>query len=284
MAGGRLDRTRLVPALDALTGVEAPQADAAVLALANGILEGRFGERRDPGLLSQCLLLLARRPTRAALPFFRAATAVEAAGHLADSAARLRGDALRALHALEPREARFEAVRLLAEGRRALSGEPLRAAVEVLGTLGDDAALVLACETTLAGDIGLAVTALGQMTAEVPPSTFWRIGAAAIGDRFTDAVLTLTDLITAGSRADLLPGFAAALSDVGDPDLMRAVLLSLITARLDGIEALLATVVDGAPRRSLEAVGDALDVARVPSRDALVDRLQARLRGGDAPL
>jgi hypothetical protein len=275
---GRLDRPRLIRALDELAGADDDGVDAMLLRLGNSTLAGVFGAGRPADVLERCVTLLDRPAGRAALPFLRGAVTTYLPSARGDRACVLRGQALVALHRLEPHEACFEAVRLLAEADRAPSGEPVRSALAVLGSLGDNSALVLACETVIADDISLVITALQQMTAEVPPETFWRIAAPLVGDRFGDAVLAITDLITQGRRADLLPGMASALPEVSDPDLMRAVLLSLATAHLESVETVFSDAVARAPHRALEAVEEALQVARIQGRDELLTRLQSRFR------
>jgi hypothetical protein len=279
---GRLDRPRLIRALDDLAEADDEEVDAMLLRLGNSILARAFGAARPADVLERCVTVLGRRPERAALPFLRGAVATYLPVPGGDRACVLRGLALVALHRLEPREAHFEAVRLLTEADRAPSGEPVLSALAVLGSSGDDAALVLACETVIAGDISLVITALEQMSADVPAQTFWRIATPLVGDRFGDAVLAITDLITHGRRADLLLGMASALTEVSDPDLMRAVLLSLATAHLDGVDAVFTATVARAPRRALEGVEDALQVARFQDRDELFTRLQARFRSAGA--
>jgi hypothetical protein len=279
---GRLERARVVPALD-LLGAAEPGGEVvdAVLRLGEALLGGGFGERRPAGVLEQCVRLLGRTPERRALGFYRAATRLELPSPRGDAACVLRGLALAAMHPLEPREARFVAARLLG-GERSESGEPARTALAVLGAAGDDVALLLACRTVLRDEIPLQMVALQELSSDVPADAFWDLAAPLVGDRFADAVLAITDLIVRGRRADLLPGFAAALGDVSDPDLMRAVLLSLLGARVDGLEAVFAAVVGRAPLRALPGVEEALMLARVPNQEGLLRQLSERARRGPA--
>jgi len=281
-ATGRLERSRVVPALDALAGA-APddEVTAAVVDLGAAMLAGRFEERRHADILEQCVRLLARAPERRALDLYRAASALELPTPRGDLAATLRGLALAAMHPLEPREARFVAVRLLS-GERSNSGEPARTALAVLGAAGEDATLVLACHTVLSDDIPLQMAALQELSSDVPAGAFWGVAASLVGDRFADAVLAITDLVVERRRGDLLPGFAAALVEVSDPDLMRAVLLSLLGARLDGVEAVFAAAVDRAPPRALPGIEEALMHARIASQDELLHRLSERARRAPA--
>ncbi|HXA29732.1 MAG TPA: hypothetical protein VN193_13410 [Candidatus Angelobacter sp.] len=279
---GKVDRSRVVPALDALallSGVDGEVRDA-VLALGEAMLAGALGERRHTDILESCVRLLAREPERRALPFYRAASALYVETPRGDPACVLRGLALAAMRPLEPQEARFVAARLVS-GPRSLSGEPARTALAVLGAAGDDTALWLACRTSLRDEIPLKMAALQEMSAEVPAAAFWEIAAEMVGDRFADAVLGITDLIVEGRRGELLPGFADALgSGVSDPDLMRAVLLSLLGAHLDGVEAVFAAAVERAPLRAMPGVEEALMLARIANRDALLHRLSERTRRG----
>jgi hypothetical protein len=277
-ATGRIERTRVVPALDALAA--APPDDEtteAVLRFGATLLGGR----PQADLLERCVRLLARTPERRALPFYRAAAACELPTPRGDVASVLRGLALATLHPLEPREARFVAARLLI-GEQSPSGEPARTALAVLGAAADDVALLLACRTVLRDEIPLQMAALQELSADVPADAFWDVAAPLFGDRFADAVLAITDLIVNGRRAELLPGLAAALAEVSDPDLMRAVLLSLLGARLDGVEPVFATAVDRAPHRALPGIEDALMAARLAGRDALLHRLSERSRRNPA--
>lgn len=277
---GRLDRVRVVGALDALRGME-PGDDIAesVLRLGAAMLEGAFGERRHVDVLESCVRLLSRGQERRALGFYRDASALEMPTQRGDLAANLRGLALAAMHPMEPRESRFVAVRLLG-GDRSPSGEPARTALAVLGAAGDDTTLMLACRAVLSDDIPLQMAALQEMSAEVPPTAFWDVAAPLLGDRFADAVLAITDLIVEGRRGDLLPGFAAVMPQVSDPDLWRAVLLSLLGSRLDGVEAVFAAGVEQAPVRALPGVEEALMLARLERQDALLARLSERSRRG----
>jgi hypothetical protein len=279
---GRLERTRVVPALDVL-GREEPsdEVTAAVLRFGEAMLAGRFEDRRLGDVLEQCVRLLARGEERRALPFYRGAASLELPGPRGDAACTLRGLALAALHPMEPREARFVAVRLLS-GARAQNGEPARTALAVLGAGGDDAALMLACRTVLGDEIPLQMAALQELSSEVPADAFWDVASPLFGDRFADAVLAITDLVVEGRRADLLPGFAAALAGVSDPDLMRAVLLSLLGSRLAGVEEVFAAAVHRAPLRALPGVEEALMLARVEKQDELLHALSERARRGPA--
>ncbi len=274
---GQLDRTRIVRALDALASEANDDVDDAVLKLGEAILNGTFGERRHADVLEQCVTLVARAPNRRALAFYRAATAVYLPTPRGDQACVLRARALMALRDLEPHEARFVAARLVTDAEQSLSGEPARTALAVLGAASDDMALIMACRTVLAGELPLMIAALQELSTDVPATTFWEIATPLIGDRFSDAVLAITDLIVEAKRSDLVPGFGEALAGVSDPDLMRAVLLSLTSAHLNGLEQAFAAVVERAPRRALDGVGDALDLARIPGQQALLSRLQQRL-------
>jgi hypothetical protein len=276
---GQLDRTRIVRALDVLASApDADDVDEAVLKLGEAMLDGRFGDRRHADVLEQCVTLLARAPNRRALAFYRAATAVHLPTPRGDQACVLRARALMALRDLEPHEARFVAARLVTDEERSLSGEPAISALAVLGAASDDVALIMACRTALVGELPLMIAALQELSPDVPAATFWEIATPLVGDRFSDAVLAITDIIVEAKRSDLVPGFGAALADVSDPDLMRAVLLSFATAHLNGLEDAFAAVVERAPRRALDGVGDALDLARIPAQQALQSRLQQRLR------
>ncbi len=280
VSSGRLDRTRIVGALDALARAEpADGATAAVLSFGEAMLGEGFAGRRMPDALERCVRLLARTPERRALPFYRAATRLEMPTERGDLAANLRGLALAALHPLEPREGRLVAARLLATDRSP-SGEPARTALAVLGAAGDDATLVLACRTVLRDDIPMQVAALQEMSAEVPAEVFWDVAAPLVGDRFADAVLAITDIIVEGRRADLLAGLARVLPQVSDPDLWRAVLLSLLGSRVDGVEAVFAAGVESAPRRALPGIEEALMLARLERQGALLARLSERSRRG----
>src|SRR5260221_14443558 len=75
---GRLDRSRVVPALDALAAA-APddEVTAAVVRFAAAMLDGRFEERRHADILEQCVRLLGRTQERRALDVYRAASALE---------------------------------------------------------------------------------------------------------------------------------------------------------------------------------------------------------------
>lgn len=270
----RIDRPGLVAALDRLDAEPAGTGAECVARLGLALL-GRPSGPAHVDLVERCVQLLARAPDRRALALYRAAVATYAVTPRGDLACALRGRALVALHALEPVEARFVAARLIGEPENAMSGEPARSAIGVLGSGSDDAALVLACGTVLAGDVSLVVAALEAMTDAVPGETFWRLATPHVGDRFPEAVLAITDLVVARRRSDLLAGFADALVEISDPDLMRAVLLSLATAHLDGVEHVFSAVVDRGPSRSRPGVADALEVARIPGRDVLVARLGA---------
>jgi hypothetical protein len=275
----QLDRTRIVLALDALDASEpGDDVSAAVLGLGEAIIGGAFGSNPRIDVLERCIDLLSRTPYRKALDFYRAAAAVHAPTPHGDVAGALRGRALLAVRGLEPNEARFLAAALLADGNRSLSGEPAASALAVLGAAADDVALLLACRTVLADELPLTIMALQQLSPDVPPQAFWAVAAPFVGDRFSDAVLAITDIIVEGRRSDLVPGFGAALTQVADPDLMRAVFLSLTSAHLDGLDAAYAAAVEGAPRRALEGLADALDLARMPTQQALLQRLQERLR------
>lgn len=276
---GQLERTRVVPALDALATTEPGDAEvaAAVIAFGEAMLAGVFGERVQIDVLERCLRLLARGEHRQALPFYRAAVGLHVPTPRGDLACTVRAVALVAIHALEPRESRYLAAALL--GGRADSGEPARSALAVLGAAGEDVAILLACNTVLAGDVPLTVAALEQLTADVPAAAFWTVAAPVVGDRFSDAVLAITDIIVGGRRSDLVPGFGEALVEVSDPNLMRAVLLALGSAHLDGLDAVFTAVVERAPRRALEAVADALEMTRIATQEKLLQRVQQRLRG-----
>jgi hypothetical protein len=278
---GKLERSRVVPALDALGRVEAPDDDvtAAVLRLGEAMLGGALGERVHTDILEQCVRLLARAPERRALPFYRGAAALFIDTPRGDPACVLRGLALAALLPLEPVEARFVAAGLLG-GPRSMSGEPARTALAVLGASGDDATLLLACHSSLRHEIPLKMAALQEMSSEVPAFAFWGVAADLMGDRFSDAVLAITDLIVEGRRGDLLPGFADALPQISDADLVRAVLLSLLGAHLDGVEAVFAAAVERCPVRALPGVEEALMLARIASQDRLLHRLSERSRRG----
>jgi len=277
---GRLDRARVVGALDALAAAErGDEVVDTVLRFGTAMLDGAFDDRRHADVLESCVRLLSGAEERRALPFYRAATRLEMPTPRGDLAANLRGLALAAMHAMEPRESRFVAVRLLG-GERAPSGEPARTALAVLGAAGDDTTLMLACRTVLADDIPLQMAALQEMSAEVPPEAFWDVAAPLLGDRFADAVLAITDLIVEGRRAELLPGLAATLPQVSDPDLWRAVLLSLLGSRLDRVEAVFAAGVDRAHARALPGIEEALMLARLERQDALLARLSERARRG----
>jgi hypothetical protein len=276
----KLDRPQVFHVLDVLAKSDhGDDVSAGVLAFAEAMLAGRFGDRVHPDVLQTCVGLLARSEYREALAFYRAATMVQSTSSSGDNAAVLRANALLALRGLEPNEARFVAARLIA-GPRANSGEPAATAIAVLGAAGDDVALVGACHGSLRHEIPLVMAALQQLTSDVPASIFWEVATPLVGDRFSDAVLAITDIIVAGRRSDLVPGFGAALTAVSDPDLARAVFLSLSTARLDGVEAAFTAVVEGAPWRALEGIADALELARIPAQDRLLTRLQERLRRG----
>ncbi|HEV7678830.1 MAG TPA: hypothetical protein VGQ42_09715 [Candidatus Dormibacteraeota bacterium] len=275
----QLDRPKVIRALDVLAASDpGDDAGAGALSLGEAMLAGRFGERLHADVLQGCIAVLARTAYREALDFYRAASAVHLPTPTGDNAAVLRAHALLALRALEPNEARFVAARLVAEGPRANSGEPAATAIAVLGAAGDDVALVAACHSGLQHEIPLLMAALQQLSPSVPASTFWEIATPLVSDRFSDAVLAIADLIVAGRRSDLVPGFGLALTEVSDPDLARAVLLSLSTARLDGLEPAFTAVVERAPRRALEGIADALELARIPAQDRLLTRLQERLR------
>jgi hypothetical protein len=278
VSSGRLDRVRVAGALEALGSVP-PGDDVvdAVLQLGTAMLGGAFDGRRHADVLEICVRLLARTEERRALGFYRAAAALEMPTSRGDLAAALRGLALAAMHPLEPRESRFVAVRLLG-GERSPSGEPARTALAVLGAAGDDTALMLACRTVLGDEIPLQVAALQEMSSDVPAEAFWDVAAPLVGDRFADAVLAITDLIVEGRRAELLPGLAATLPQVSDPDLWRAVLLSLLGSRLDGVEAVFAAGVEHAPPRALPGVEEALMLARLERQEALLARLSERAR------
>jgi hypothetical protein len=278
---GQLERSRVVPAVDfvAAGGDADDELRDAVLGLGEAMLAGAFGDRRHADVLEQCVRILSRAPDRRALPFYRTAAALHIPTRTGDAACVLRALALAALRPLEPREARFVAARLLA-GDRAASGEPAVTAIAVLGEAGDDVALTLACRTVLAHEIPLQMLALQHMSADVPADTFWEIAAPLVGDRFGDAVLAIADLLVEGRRGDLLPGFAAALVEVSDPDLVRAVLLSLLGAHLEGVEAVFAAVVERAPLRALPGAEDALMLARIGRRDELLHHISERHRRG----
>lgn len=280
--GGRLERGRLLEALGLLAAGDDHEAADAVLRLGEAMQSGALG-RPQADLLEACLAVLGRDPDRRTLDFLRACvdTYIEVPMR-GEVAGQVRGNALLALHRLEPLEARFVAVRLIAD-RPSMSGEPARSAIAVLGAGSQDAALVLACSTVLAEDAGLRITALQSMTTEVPAEAFWAIAAPLLGDRFSDAVLAITDLVADGRRSDLLPGLAAAIHELSDPNLVRALLMTLLTARLDGVEAVLEAAVERAPRRALEGVEDALEIARIPRRDELAERVRARRRAPDPP-
>src|SRR5438445_7610875 len=145
------------------------------------MLGGAFGDRRHTDILEQCVRLLARAPERRALPFYRGAAALVIDTPRGDPACALRGLALAALHPLEPREARFVAVRLVG-GSRSMSGEPARTALAVLGAAGDDTTLLLACRTALRDEIPLKMAALQEMSSEVPAFAFWEVAAGMMGD------------------------------------------------------------------------------------------------------
>jgi hypothetical protein len=276
----QVDRTRIMLALGALEAMEpGDDVSAAVLPLGEAILGGLFGTNPRVDVLEMCVGLLARAPHRKALDFYRGAAAVSVPTPHGDLAGALRGRALLALRALEPHEARFLAAGLLADGERSLSGEPAASALAVLGAAGDDVALVLACRTVLIDELPLMVLALQQFSPDVPPQAFWSVATPLVGDRFSDAVLAITDIIVSTRRSDLVPGFGAALTHVADPDLMRAVFLSLASAHLDGLDAAFAAAVEGAPRRALDGIADALELARFPTQQALLRRLQERQRG-----
>lgn len=280
---GRLERSRVLPALDALARVDGPCDDettTAVLRLGEEMLGGGLGERLHTDILEECVRLLARAPERRALPFYRGAAAVVIDTPRGDPACVLRGLALAALVPLEPVEARFVAAGLVG-GPRSMSGEPARTALAVLGAAGDDTTLLLACHSSLRHEIPLKMAALQEMSSEVPAFAFWGVAAEMMGDRFSDAVLAITDLVVEGRRGDLLPGFADALADgVSDPDLVRAVLLSLLGAHLDGVEAVFAAAVERCPVRALPGVEEALMLARIASQDRLLHRLSERSRKG----
>jgi hypothetical protein len=277
---GRLDRTRVVAALDALGRDEPSDATAlAVLRLGEALVAGAFGERPPADVLERCVRLLSRAVEPRALAFYRACTALELPTPHGDAASVLRGHALLALHGVDREEARFVAARVLVTPR-ANSGEPARSALAVFGAAGDDVALVLACHTVLRDEIPLKMAAMQEMSAGVPAEAFWSVAAPMLGDRFADAVLAITDLIVERRRGDLLPGFAGAVGGLSDPDLLRAVLLSLLGARLDGVDAVFAAAVDGCPVRALPGVEEALMLARIANQDALLGRLSERSRRG----
>jgi len=280
VAAGRLDRVRAAGALDHLARVDPDEAvAAAVLRFGEAMLGGAFQDRRHADLLEGCVRLLSRTEERRALPFYRRATELELPTPRGDLACSLRGLALAAMHPMEPRASRWVALRLLM-GARSRSGEPARTALAALGAQGEDAALLLACRTVLADEIPLQVAALAQMSPDVPADAFWEVAAPLLGDRFPSAVLAITDLIVEGRRGELLPGFAAAMVGVSDPDLWRAVLLSLLGSRLDGVEDVFAAGVVRAPQRALPGIEEALMLARLARQEELLHRLSERSRAG----
>lgn len=272
------DRTRVVPALDALAEQEHDDVVAdAVRAVAQQMLDGVFNERRHADVLERCIRLLSRSDDRRSLDLYRAAAALRLPSPRGDAACVVRALALTALHALEPHEARFIAARLLT-GEQSLSGEPAHTALGILGAASDDVAITLACHTVLSDELPLRIAALQQLSADVPPQAFWDAATPVMGDRFPDAVLAITDIIVEGRRAVLLPGLARVLPEISDPDLVRAVLLAVVSAHLDGVTEVFAATVERSPRRALPGIEEALALARIPQRDALLQRIAERHR------
>jgi len=272
------DRTRVIPALDALAAQEHDDEVAdAVRTLAQQMLDGAFNERRHSDVLERCIRLLSRTDDRRSCDLYRTATALHLPSPRGDAACVVRALALTAIHALEPHEARFIAVRLLT-GEQSLSGEPAHTALAILGAASDDVAITLACHTVLRDELPLRIAALQQLSADVPPQAFWDVAAPLAGDRFPDAVLAITDIIVEGRRAVLLPGLARVLPDISDPDLVRAVLLAVVSAHLDGVADVFAAAVERSPRRALPGIEEALTLARIPQRDALLQRIAERHR------
>lgn len=201
-----------------------------------------------------------------------------------DTSAEMRGLALLALQRVDHETARWIAAERLHDPDPP-NVEPHATATRILALHGDHALLRewLDGRGMGAQPPGVAAEVEGEL-ARVMPASEWALRAEArLGDGRPVETLAAAETVIAEVRTELAGPLAALLRGIDDPDLFRAVAMTVAASREAAFVDPLLDLVDEVQLPLLDAYTDALSICRSARRDEVLSRVSARARRGGRP-